>query len=160
MSTFQYIHPSCNLKKESEYTHISRSVDTNACNPMTNDLKSDLVPLEFNYNAEIEYPLGMCNNTLLQIGPVRSDHTQEQLWNNYQFKKHYTQNYDREHTQKEYARRREQCGAGGRIGCNSTDNENHPDFIVNDIDRTQALKTGAVTQPIQPISDTAYDNAI
>jgi hypothetical protein len=146
MSTFQYIHPSCNLKEESNYTHINRSVDTNRCNPMTNDLKSDLVPLKFNYNAEITYPLGVCNNTLLQIGPVREDHKEEQLWNNYQFKKHYTKNYDKEHTHNEFLQRKETCGAGGRIGCNRREQEDLKDYMVNDINRSEANKAGSVTK--------------
>ena len=152
MPTFQYIHPSCNLRKESQYTHFSRSVDTNVCNPMTNDLKSNLVPLTFNYNAEIKYPLGVCNNSLLQIGPVREDHTEEQLWNNYQFKKHYTLHYDKKHTTNEYNRRRNTCESGGRIGCIGMETEQHPDFIVKDINRDEALKKGTTSSAIKPIS--------
>ena len=151
MTTYQYIHPTCNLKKSSDFTHISRSVDTNVCNPMSNNLSSKLVPLTFNYNAEIQFPLGMCNNTLLQIGPVREDHGEEQLWNNYQFKKHYAQNYNREHTLLEYNARRGRCESGGRIGCNRMDNEIISNFLVNDINRSEALQKGGVTTPVQSV---------
>lgn len=151
MTTYQYIRPTCNLKKSSDFTHISRSVDTNVCNPMSNNLSSKLVPLTFNYNAEIQFPLGMCNNTLLQIGPIREDHTEEQLWNNYQFKKHYAQNYNREHTLLEYNARRERCDSGGRIGCNRMDNETFPSFLVNDINRSEALQKGGVTTSVQSV---------
>ena len=151
MTTYQYIHPTCNLKKASDFTHVSRSVDTNVCNPMSNNLSSKLVPLTFNYNAEIQFPLGMCNNTLLQIGPIREDHGEEQLWNNYQFKKHYAQNYNREHTLLEYNTRRERCDSGGRIGCNRMDNEIISNFLVNDINRSEALQKGGVTTPVQSV---------
>jgi hypothetical protein len=159
MPTFQYVHPSCNLREETQYTHFSRSVDTNACNPMTNELKSNIVPLTFNYNAEITYPLGVCKNTLLQIGPIREDHQEEQLWNNYQFKKHYAKHYNREHTINEYNKRRQMCKAGGRIGCVRMEEEIHPDFLVNDINRSEALKKGKVAKHIHPIDD-VYNRAI
>lgn len=159
MPTFQYIHPSCNLKKESEYTHFQRSVDTNVCNPMVKELKSNVVPLEFNYNTEIKYPLGVCKNTLLQIGPVREDHKEEQLWNNYQFKKHYAKNYNREHTLNEFNKRRHTCDGGGRIGCVKMEQENHPDFIVQDINRNEALKRGGVSKGIKSIPR-VYNKAI
>ena len=93
MSSYQYIHPSCNMKEESEFTHVFRSVDTNTFNPMVSNLQSNLVPLTFNHKAEITYPLGMCNNRLLQIGPVREDHKEEQFWNNYQLKQRYPTQY-------------------------------------------------------------------
>jgi hypothetical protein len=93
----------------------------------------------------------MCNNTLLQIGPVREDHGEEQLWNNYQFKKHYAQNYNREHTLLEYNARRGRCESGGRIGCNRMDNEIISNFLVNDINRSEALQKGGVTTPVQSV---------
>lgn len=156
MSTFQYIHPSCSLKEESDYTHFSRSIDTNVCNPMVNELKSNTVPLNFNYNAEITFPLGVCENNILQIGPIRSDHAEEQLWNNFQFRKHYTHYYDREKTLQNYVKRRDSCGAGGRIGCSRMDNEQHPDFKVQHINRPMAGKKGSVSSPIQFIGDYAF----
>ena len=93
MSSYQYIHPSCNMKEESEFTHVFRSVDTNTFNPMVSNLQSNLVPLTFNHKSKITYPLGMCNNRLLQIGPIREDHKEEQFWNNYQLKQRYPTQY-------------------------------------------------------------------
>lgn len=160
MTTYQYIHPSCNLKKESDYTHISRSVDTNTCNPMTNELKSKLVPLTFNYNAEINFPLGVCNNSLLQIGPVREDHKEEQFWNNYQFKKLYPKKYNLEHTQTVRQVRKDVCTSGGRIGCTKMDNEQHPGFNINDINRPLAHTKGALANPVPNLGNNMYQNIL
>ena len=160
MSTFQYIHPSCNLKDASDYTHVNRSVDTNTCNPMTNELKSKLVPLTFNYNAEITFPLGVCNNSLLQIGPVREDHTEEQYWNNYQFKKTYPKKYNLEHTKNNRLQRKNTCSYGERIVCTATENEHHPDFNVKDINKTKANTKGAIAKPVPNLGNNMYQNIL
>tara|TARA_B110000902_G_C13949947_1_gene453206 strand:- start:10 stop:342 length:333 start_codon:yes stop_codon:yes gene_type:complete len=106
------------MKEESEFTHVFRSVDTNTFNPMVSNLQSNLVPLTFNHKAEITYPLGMCNNRLLQIGPVREDHKEEQFWNNYQLKQRYPTQYS--NTQK------------------NTDSNMYKDYTFSGVDKKKA----------------------
>ena len=118
MSSYQYIHPSCNMKEESEFTHVFRSVDTNTFNPMVSNLQSNLVPLTFNHKSKITYPLGMCNNRLLQIGPIREDHKEEQFWNNYQLKQRYPTQYS--NTQK------------------NTDSNMYKDYTFSGVDKKKA----------------------
>ena len=160
MPTFQYIHPSCNMKEEAEFTHFQRSVDTNTFNPMVQNLKSNLVPLTFNFNAEIDYPLGMCDNRLLQIGPIREDHREEQFWNNVQIRKRYPKKYNKEHTEKMSQLRKDQCDYGGRRGCTTTENIKYPDFTFSGVDRSLADVPGAVSGPIAKISGNINNHII
>jgi hypothetical protein len=139
MSTYQYIHPSCNMKEESEFTHVFRSVDTNTFNPMVSNLQSNLVPLTFNHKAEITYPLGMCNNRLLQIGPVREDHKQEQFWNNYQLK----QRYPRQNTTP-----------------SNTESNVYKNYTFNGVDKNKADVAGGVSKPIRAISGNINNSVI
>ena len=152
MSTYQYIHPSCNTKEEGKFTHIYRSVDTNTFNPMVQDLQSELVPLTFNFNAEITYPLGMCNNRLLQIGPIREDHKEEQFWNNHQFKQRYPKHYNKEYEQKLFQLRKDDCGEGGRRGCTPTEQKVYKDYMYNGVDKSKANVAGRVSEQIHDLS--------
>ena len=160
MSTYQYIHPSCNMKEEAEYTHIQRSVDTNTFNPMVHDLKSDLVPLTFNYNAEIKFPLGMCNNRLLQIGPIREDHKEEQFWNNFQFKRRYPKHYNKKYEQSMFQLRKDNCGEGGRRGCTATEQKVYKDYMYNGVDKSKANVAGGIAEPIHSIAQRINNNVI